>query len=78
MALDTGVIDAGLSIDAGVVAIDQRGYNRSSRPAGVEAYAMPELVADVAAVIRHFGATKATIAAAAASPHQPSPTRCPA
>ncbi len=44
-----------LSEDFKVVAIDLRGYNRSDRPAGVEQYAMPLLVADVAAVIRHLG-----------------------
>ena len=51
----------GLRSDFKVVAIDQRGYNRSSQPAGVEAYAMSQLVADVAAVVRHFGREKATI-----------------
>lgn len=44
-----------------VVAIDQRGYNRSDKPQGVEAYAMDHLVADVAAVIRHFGRDRATV-----------------
>lgn len=44
-----------------VVAIDQRGYNRSGKPAGVDNYRMPILVADVAAVIQHFGQKKATI-----------------
>jgi len=44
-----------------VVAIDQRGYNHSSQPDGVESYAMPLLVSDVAAVIRHFGQDKAVI-----------------
>ncbi|MFM7249172.1 MAG: alpha/beta fold hydrolase [Planctomycetaceae bacterium] len=44
-----------------VVAIDQRGYNRSGQPAGVEAYAMDALVADVRAVIDHLGAASATI-----------------
>ena len=34
-----------------VAAVDQRGYNRSDRPKGVENYAMPLLVQDVAAVI---------------------------
>src|SRR5262245_47596391 len=36
-----------------VVAIDQRGYNLSDKPKGVESYDMRLLVADVAAVIRH-------------------------
>jgi len=44
-----------------VVAIDQRGYNLSGQPEGVENYAMPHLVADVASVIRHLGHDKATI-----------------
>ena len=44
-----------------VVAIDQRGYNLSDKPAGVENYDMRLLVADVAAVIRHLGRDKATI-----------------
>ena len=34
-----------------VAAVDQRGYNRSDKPKGVENYAMPLLVQDVAAVI---------------------------
>jgi pimeloyl-ACP methyl ester carboxylesterase len=42
-----------LSSDFQTVAIDLRGYNLSDKPAGVESYAMPLLVADVAAVIRH-------------------------
>ena len=41
-----------------VVAIDQRGYNLSDKPKGVENYDMRLLVGDVAAVIRHLGATK--------------------
>jgi epoxide hydrolase 4 len=44
-----------------VVAIDQRGYNLSDKPAGVESYDMRLLVADVAAVIRHLGRDRATI-----------------
>ena len=44
-----------------VVAIDQRGYNLSDRPAGVENYDMKLLVGDVAAVIRHLGRERATI-----------------
>ena len=34
-----------------VAALDLRGYNRSDKPSGVANYAMPHLVADVAAVI---------------------------
>lgn len=44
-----------------VVAIDQRGYNLSDQPKGVEHYDMKLLVADVAAVIRHIGRERATI-----------------
>src|SRR5690349_12983681 len=44
-----------------VVAIDQRGYNLSDKPAGIENYDMSLLAADVAAVIRHLGRDKATI-----------------
>jgi pimeloyl-ACP methyl ester carboxylesterase len=44
-----------------VVAIDQRGYNRSGQPEGEENYNMRFLVSDVAAVIRHFGQDSATI-----------------
>ncbi|MBL4821554.1 MAG: alpha/beta hydrolase [Gammaproteobacteria bacterium] len=51
----------GLKDDFKVVAIDQRGYNRSDQPAGQENYNMRHLVNDVAAVIRHFGEEKAII-----------------
>jgi len=51
----------GLKDNFRVIAIDQRGYNRSDQPQGVSNYAMPLLVADVAAVIRDTGAEKATI-----------------
>jgi pimeloyl-ACP methyl ester carboxylesterase len=44
-----------------VVAIDQRGYNLSDKPKGVEQYDMRLLVADVAAVVRHLGRERATI-----------------
>jgi pimeloyl-ACP methyl ester carboxylesterase len=44
-----------------VVAIDQRGYNLSDKPKGVEHYDMRLLVGDVAAVVRHLGRDKATI-----------------
>jgi epoxide hydrolase 4 len=49
--------------DAGfrAVAIDQRGYNQSDAPAGVESYAMPLLVGDVVAVIKSLGVEKATV-----------------
>ncbi len=44
-----------------VVAIDQRGYNKSDKPEGVENYTMDKLVADVVAVVRHFGREKAIV-----------------
>ncbi len=44
-----------------VVAMDQRGYNQSDKPQGVAVYAMPNLIGDVAAVIRHAGAQSATV-----------------
>jgi epoxide hydrolase 4 len=44
-----------------VVAVDQRGYDLSDRPAGVEQYAMPLLVGDVGAVIKAEGRTSAVI-----------------
>jgi pimeloyl-ACP methyl ester carboxylesterase len=52
---------ASLSESFQVVAIDQRGYNLSDKPKGVEQYDMRLLVADVAAVIRHLGRDTATI-----------------
>ena len=53
--------DDGLSDRFQVVAIDQRGYNLSDKPKGVENYDMRMLVGDVAAVIKHLGRDKATI-----------------
>jgi pimeloyl-ACP methyl ester carboxylesterase len=49
--------------DAGyrAVAIDQRGYDLSDAPAGVESYAMPLLVGDVVAVIQSLGVKSATV-----------------
>ena len=44
-----------------VVAISQRGYNKSGKPSGVEHYAMDKLTADVDAVRAHFKADKAVI-----------------
>lgn len=43
------------------VAIDVRGYGRSSRPAGTDAYRMLELVEDNAAVVRALGEESAVI-----------------
>jgi epoxide hydrolase 4 len=51
----------GLSDKYQCVAIDQRGYNLSDKPQGVENYTMPLLVGDVIAVIKHFGKDKAII-----------------
>jgi epoxide hydrolase 4 len=44
-----------------VVAIDQRGYNLSDQPEGVESYTLGKLVGDVDAVVEHFGQQKATL-----------------
>jgi pimeloyl-ACP methyl ester carboxylesterase len=52
---------AGLRDRFRVVAIDQRGYNQSGQPEGVEAYDMRFQTADVAAVIRDAGEESATI-----------------
>ena len=52
---------AALSQDFQVVAIDQRGYNLSDKPKGVEQYDMSLLVGDVAAVIKHLNVPRATI-----------------
>ena len=43
------------------VAIDQRGYNLSDKPKGVENYAMRLLAEDVAAVIKHLGRENAIV-----------------
>ncbi|HMV87817.1 MAG TPA: alpha/beta hydrolase [Blastocatellia bacterium] len=52
---------AALSSDYYCVAIDQRGYNLSDKPKGVENYDMKFLVGDVIAVIKHLGRDKAII-----------------
>jgi pimeloyl-ACP methyl ester carboxylesterase len=44
-----------------VVAIDQRGFNLSDQPEGVESYTLDKLVGDVDAVVKHFGQQKATL-----------------
>src|SRR5262245_47317525 len=44
-----------------VVVPDMRGYNLSDKPAGVAAYALPELVADVAGLVEAFGEREAVI-----------------
>lgn len=50
-----------LKSDFKVVAIDQRGYNQSDKPDSPEAYDMPNLVSDVAAVVQHHEVKSATI-----------------
>jgi pimeloyl-ACP methyl ester carboxylesterase len=50
-----------LAGDYHVVAIDQRGYNLSDKPAGAENYDMRLLVDDVAAVVHACGENKAII-----------------
>ena len=50
-----------LAPDYRVVALDQRGYNLSDKPKGVDNYSMSLLVSDVAAVIKHLGKEKAII-----------------
>ena len=52
---------AALSHDYQVVAIDQRGYNRSDKPTGVDNYTFEFLVGDVAAVIADTGNESATV-----------------
>ena len=52
----------GLAKDYEVVAIDQRGYNLSDKPKGVEHYDISALVEDVAAVVRGRGRERAIIA----------------
>ncbi len=44
-----------------IIAIDQRGYNLSDKPKGVDQYTVDQLVSDVAAVIRDTGNQKAII-----------------
>jgi pimeloyl-ACP methyl ester carboxylesterase len=44
-----------------VVAIDQRGYNKSDQPKGVDNYTIDKLVEDVNAVLKHFKQEKAVI-----------------
>ena len=52
---------AALADDYQVVAISQRGYNRSDKPKGVENYDIEHLTGDVAAVIRHLDSDSAII-----------------
>jgi pimeloyl-ACP methyl ester carboxylesterase len=50
-----------LSSSYQVVAIDQRGYNLSDKPKGVENYDMRFLIGDVMAVVKHLKRDKAII-----------------
>jgi pimeloyl-ACP methyl ester carboxylesterase len=45
-----------------VVAIDQRGYNQSDQPEGIDNYTTAKLVGDVLAVVDHFQQDKAVVA----------------
>lgn len=44
-----------------VVAVDQRGYNLSDKPEGVDNYRLEKLVSDLDAVVDHFKVKKAVI-----------------
>ncbi|MFN8434403.1 MAG: alpha/beta hydrolase [Anaerolineales bacterium] len=44
-----------------VVAIDQRGFNESGKPASTDGYRVERLVEDVAALIKHLGRKQAAI-----------------
>ncbi len=44
-----------------VIAPDQRGYNLSDKPRGVDAYGLERLADDVAALVRHAGERRAVI-----------------
>jgi pimeloyl-ACP methyl ester carboxylesterase len=46
-----------------VVAMTQRGFDKSDQPAGVENYAAGKIAGDIDALIKHFGRDKATIMA---------------
>ena len=50
-----------LAVQFQAVAIDQRGFNLSDQPEGVENYAIDKLVGDVDAVVEHFGQDKTTL-----------------
>ena len=45
-----------------VIAPDQRGYNLSSKPSGIAAYALPELISDVIAIADQLGQEKISLA----------------
>lgn len=46
-----------------IVAMSQRGFDRSDQPVGVEHYAAAKIAGDINALITHFGRDKATIMA---------------
>jgi epoxide hydrolase 4 len=46
---------ADLAKDHFVIAPDQRGYGKTSRPEGVDAYRIAHLVADIDGLVRHLG-----------------------
>ncbi|KAG2433731.1 hypothetical protein HXX76_008096 [Chlamydomonas incerta] len=46
-----------------VVALDMRGYNKSSKPAGIASYGLDKLTADVAAVVAALGRDRVTLVA---------------
>ena len=46
-----------------VVAMTQRGFDKSDQPVGVEHYAAAKIAGDIDALIRHFGRDRATIMA---------------
>jgi pimeloyl-ACP methyl ester carboxylesterase len=50
-----------LSANYQVVAIDQRGFNESGRPASTDGYCVERLVEDVAALMQHLGRKQAVI-----------------
>ena len=46
-----------------MVAVDQRGYNDSDKPEGVEPYRLARLAADVEALVKGLGHDKCTLVA---------------
>ena len=54
---------AAFARDHHVIAPDQRGYARSDKPEGVEAYTADRIVADLMALADHFGAGRFTLVA---------------
>ncbi len=50
-----------LATDHFVIAPDQRGYARSSKPDGVESYTADKIVADLFALANHFGLERFTL-----------------